>query len=358
MFTPEAEFVLGCSRTRLNAAALARLKALSEQGINWEAVVSIATAQGTAALVYHAIQKTDSLNSLAPAEVIAKLKNYYYSHLGRNLRLWKEFSAIQDCLRVNNIEVIPLKGIILGNLLYRNPALRPIFADIDILVRPEDAMPASRLLEELGYGAAGPCADYQKMFRKGPVLLDLHWNFLLSWLDRIDMPLVWQRARQTAVSGRQVKTLSSEDTLLTLSLQVRYDLPRIRLIRFCDINELLCADNSHLDWDYVIRAARDWQISGPLLFCLAICKKLFGTNVNGGILKTLSRHSWKKKALLFISQKAPLQILNKSLSFREGNLRKRLIKFLLIDNPADCLNIIRHQIRCSLRRRLPSCKTR
>ena len=48
------------------------------------------------------------------------------------------------------IDVVPLKGPVLGSALYQNKALKTS-TDLDLLVRPGDALRAKRLLESIGY---------------------------------------------------------------------------------------------------------------------------------------------------------------------------------------------------------------
>ena len=344
MFTPEAEFILALSRTTMAQQGSERLRLLEQPSLDWEKIISLSLSHGTAALVYRQINSCDFLAQRVPAEALTKLKNYYYANLARTLKLWQEFCCIDANFKKHNLGLIPLKGIILGNLVYRNPALRPIFADIDLLVRKNDLSRASALLAEMGFAPSlAPHIDYQKMFKKGTLLVDLHWGIVVPWLSRVNPETLWQRSRIQTLEHRQIRALSLEDMLLTLPLQMRYDFPFIKLLRFCDINEILSWEKSSLDWDYLIKGSRQYCLRGILLFSLFICQALFGSCLPRHLLQELCAGSPKRKTLLMFLKKMLAAVMDPDLQFRKGRSLNYLLKSFLIDHPADYFKIIWHK---------------
>ncbi len=78
------------------------------------------------------------------------LEQEYHNNLARNRLIYSDLAAILAAANRDDIEIMPLKGVLLAQQFYPDPALRPM-ADIDILVRPEHRTADGQLLTNLGY---------------------------------------------------------------------------------------------------------------------------------------------------------------------------------------------------------------
>ena len=133
-----------------------------------------------------------------------------------------------------SLDVIVLKGAALAETVYDSPALRP-FGDIDVLVRPEDALRAHGLLSALGYvcddhawagfRAGRSCeANFFQHNAQGPVVVELHTsllnNPLLSRAVHVDTDGLWRRALSACLAGQNARVLGPEDQIFHLCLHL------------------------------------------------------------------------------------------------------------------------------------------
>jgi len=78
------------------------------------------------------------------------LSTAYELNCDRVERIHAECRDILAACDREGVAVLPLKGLMLSDRYYDDPALRPM-ADLDLLVRPADLEPTALLLERLGY---------------------------------------------------------------------------------------------------------------------------------------------------------------------------------------------------------------
>ncbi|MGD0336266.1 MAG: nucleotidyltransferase family protein [Candidatus Omnitrophota bacterium] len=331
MLSPEIKFLLLSSRTSLDENSIAGLLDLTTRGLDWEKILSLSLYHGTAPLIYHSIVASVPLKKAVPEKILETLKNYYYANLSKTLKLWEEFCDIHDSFRNLRIELIPLKGIILGNTLYHNPALRSILADIDILIHKSDGTAASTSVKELGYnkGSFNP-GGHIGVFRKGQSMVELHYQFFPEGLNKIDTDALWERNKETIVDNRSLRVLSWEDNLLTLALQIRHDWPHVRIYRFCDINEILTQYKDVLDWEYLAQASKKSCIKNTLGFAIYAAGVFFDNGTTKRIAHNLF-HANSFRYNMLLSHLENCLIPGKQKLFHRQVSRWH--KILFIDNP-------------------------
>jgi hypothetical protein len=154
---------------------------------------------------------------------------------------------------------------VLASLAYGNLALRP-FGDLDLLVRQADVFRALELLHVHGYrsaldqtapggrrGSAIP-GQYACRFEAGDVLVEFHTERTLRYFPRpIDMENLAGRLQRVSMSGHFVRTFSTEDLLIFLSVHGSKHLWD-RLIWICDIAELL-QRSKEVNWQMALSLA-------------------------------------------------------------------------------------------------------
>lgn len=124
----------------------------------------------------------------------------------QNLKLGAELSQVLEVLARANISVIVLKGAALKVSVYDITDVRP-FADIDLLVRPEDWYDTCHALEKAGYLPVVVPPTFLSPFNSNDtgeltfegrygISIDLHWELVpVEWLRKIiliDLNHVWQ----------------------------------------------------------------------------------------------------------------------------------------------------------------------
>jgi hypothetical protein len=113
--------------------------------IRWERVKQMVAYHGIRPVFYEACRLADFSN--VESEEAERFTRFQAM---RNLITGKELSRILALLKLNDIKVIPYKGILFLEKLYQNSTLRES-SDMDIVVKPEDAVKALKLLVSDGY---------------------------------------------------------------------------------------------------------------------------------------------------------------------------------------------------------------
>ena len=128
-----------------------------------------------------------------------------------------------------HLPVIPLKGPVLAERLYGNPALRA-YGDLDLLVRRRDLAQAEALLTGLAFHSGGQADDYHRLWLRNSVHLELHHNVDHPLAFDFDIDRAWHRAVQSQFSGIPIQLLAPADELVYLCLHaVRHRFDRLCL---------------------------------------------------------------------------------------------------------------------------------
>ncbi len=136
-----------------------------------------------------------------------------------NLAALAEFRLVGRLLHDNGIPVMLLKGADYLIDLYDDPAER-VLTDVDLLVRPEDADRAARLLREHGYepevGADYPENRRFEMRRPGAgrCRFEIHWRLGLPRRSRIGQRAIWARSRSCELEQVPCRRLDVDDAVL------------------------------------------------------------------------------------------------------------------------------------------------
>jgi hypothetical protein len=281
---PEAELLLCCARTQMDAARAERIRVLLQEELDWDYMIWSALRHGMLPLLsWH-------LNSLCP-EAVPKasldLLREGLSAIARdNLFLTGELRKLLKLFAAHNIPALPFKGPSLAASVYGNLSLRH-FRDLDILVHKRDILSAKTLLLSQGYCLRSQLTDAQEAAllqsfheytfdrNDGRSTVDLHWRFLPSCFSfPLDLDHIWERLEQVPFAGTTVLSLPPEDLLLILCVHGTKD-RWSRLIWICDIAELIRA-HWRMDWKRVIAQARTLNSERKLLLGLYLANALLG----------------------------------------------------------------------------------
>jgi len=280
----EAQLLLCCARTELDDEARRRATSLISEELDWGYFVRLVARQRAVPLVHRCLEGA-GLEGV-PAGTISVLKQQHDHIARRNLFLTGRLVELLRIFAADDIRAIAYKGPAIAAVAYGSINLRQ-FWDLDLLVHPRDYRRARDLLVSRGgyrlrenYGWECSLVD-----RTGIAFVDLHryiapdvWPGAL-WFDRL-----WKR-RQSVASASGIQTLSAEDMLVVLTIQLRKDAwetKEVRLSKICDIAELL-RSQPDLDWDAVSAAARRLGCQRALSLALAVARELLGAPVNVAI---------------------------------------------------------------------------
>lgn len=297
------EILLLCTTAIISPETKTCLAQIISKPVDWKYFIELVTFHGTMPLIAHNLVNYD-FSSQIPQPYVKQMKNGYNGTVYRNVVLSHELSNILSAFNQHAIETIPLKGTILAETLYGNPCMRSV-VDIDILVHHADIPLAGTVLGRLGYKQPISESDHPfhgAPYRKNgsfPIILDLHWALDDSRLVAFTEDELWHRTVQTQFHGVPCLVLSPEDNLLFLANHLSKN--EIHLLKFLgDIAELLKKYEGTLDWDYIIKAARSWQIEVAVYYGLRRVRELLGAPVPVYSLEKLRPRVWRWWMLNFL----------------------------------------------------------
>lgn len=192
-----------------------------EFGGDAEAVLRETVRQGVAPVLWARLN-AQAWFACLPQVLRAGLAEEYHQNTARMVRFADELAAILGAAAQVSVPVIPLKGGLINFGLLPNPAERTM-ADLDVLIRPEDAAAMDEILRGLGY-AAPPRARFataRKYTRLGarvvrwqgehpdnPRAVEVHTDLRrVVWADFTAPDLTqafWQSARPLTLLGQPV----------------------------------------------------------------------------------------------------------------------------------------------------------
>jgi hypothetical protein len=292
-------FLWLCGRGTLSPAQRAALHAAGNalSPNEWASVAELAHPHRLGPLVFTHVSETGLLESVPPA-VQEQLRMAYRSALVMNRTLEIEGERALTKLAEHRIDAMMLKGVTLARRFYPALPLRPT-SDIDLLVRPQQAMSAIHALAMLGYRAhrgsehltSRHALRFQEMRLSNDrsVTVELHTTLVRSPSYRKSLSLreVWKRSGYCPVNGRPVRCLDVCDELTYLCLHYAVQHHAERLCWLTDIAQIF--ETTRDDWDQAtfIDHAIVARTALPVFMTLDAAASTLGLIVPGDALERL-----------------------------------------------------------------------
>ncbi len=280
---PEKQFLVCCSRTRLDAATTDEIRAALAQPLDWDLLISAAAEHGVAPLLLRHLSQISTI--VVSPEHFKRLKEHVRMASLRSLVLAAELIRVLDALFAAGVEAFPYKGPILAVQAYGDVALRE-FEDVDIVLRQRDIAAADRVLSELGYSREFPPifspngtsslipGEYNYRDRDRRLMVELHTEHTLRHFpSRPDIDELAARLAYVCLSGHDVRTFSPEDTLVFLCVHGAKDFWQ-RFIWVADVAQF-AASHPRIDWDRAYAFADAVRARRILHLGLALADRLF-----------------------------------------------------------------------------------
>jgi len=288
-----AEERLLCLLARLDAPeALGLPPTILDGPIDWDRLWTLAHRHEVVPLVWSRLRATPERRSRVPDVFATRAERRYLATMIRNAARVEELGRVLRAFADASIDVMPVKGPMIAETVYRDVALR-VFDDLDILVPPGRADAARDALLGLGYRTrATPRFEevdhrfhdlqYFRQVAGGELCLELHWDLWSPARFGSDVSGLWARSRTASVAGVAARVLGDEDVVLHLAIH-RTSAP-LRLRMVCDVAELVRDRGDDLDWDILVSRGELLGARTALHVVLALAANLLGAPVPSGVL--------------------------------------------------------------------------
>jgi Uncharacterised nucleotidyltransferase len=302
----EALLLICCASSVATPERTARLRAMVDEGVDWQRVSHMASVQAVMPLVYRYL--TSELEGALPPDATSGLRRAFYGNSVRNLHLARELVRLTALLERGGVEPLALKGPALAMTAYGAVTMRQ-FNDLDLLVRKSEVGRAAELLRAAGYAprAGYGLADLDRpgtyeiaMARAGALTdIDLHWRLIPPYFPlALDGEELWRRAVRIEIEGSPVRTLAPADHLLYLCAHgAKHGWQALGGI--CDLAELIRASSrasapslsqsSSIDWDELSARAERAAAYRALELGVLLAHELLDAAVPAGLLEAARR---------------------------------------------------------------------
>ena len=282
--------------------------------ISWDDIFYLASRHGVAPLFYRSLIEAGS--DTIPDGVLNTWKNRLRHEPIRNLFLAKELARIVTLLKQHKIPVLTLKGPALAQSVYKDINLRS-YGDLDILVNPKNFHQVQKLLITNGYSPQEKLSKLNKLSRKlylwqsgqlsfkrgaNVFYVDLHKSVMpLLYNYIVDFEHLWRRSESISLLQTTMRTCGPEDMLLILCYHGAKN--RWEMLKYaCDVAAFITA-RPELDWDQVLRTAREIRGERILYIGLSLAHSLFDSYFPEDILMVINRDRRAKKISSLLVEK-------------------------------------------------------
>lgn len=271
------------------------VRGAAERVADWARFAAVVERNRIVPLVRHALGRA---GVAVPQPVSGQLSHTARTVATRALELARESLRLQRAFDVAGLDALVLKGVPLGILAYGELAMKESW-DIDMLVAPEAAVEAMRLLEGLGYtGSLAHLDSHQlagfmrhakeaEFFHPGTgITAELHWG--LADNPRLLRGVgVKSDAQAVAMPGGQLRTLADNELFAYLAVHgAMHNWSRLKWL--ADLGALL-ARRSRGEISELYRFAEGVGAGRPAALALVLCDRLLGLGVDDELLRGLRR---------------------------------------------------------------------
>jgi hypothetical protein len=291
------------ARTGVDAEARAELLALLAGPLDWQLLWDQGHLHEVLPLVGRTFGELPATAGV-PDDLLGQLERRRVATALWSGMLTDELLRVLAAFDGENVEALPVKGAVLGAVVYGDPSLRPA-VDLDVLVQERDLAAARRILGALGFEqhedptfAAHSHAFHDPGFLRcvdgQTVRLELHRSLWGAEQFRPHRD-VFAVAANGVLGGVPVRILSAEDMLIHQVVHRARSPLRLRFL--CDVAEVLRRYETSLDWGLVVRLASDIRARTALSIALTLAARYLGAPEPPGI-EELMRTAPAKRALL------------------------------------------------------------
>jgi hypothetical protein len=256
--------------------------------LNWAAVLELGQEHGVQGMLAKRLE--DESYAGVPTAVREKLRGRMRAQQIFTLSLTAELFRVLDDFAVAHLDVIPVKGPVISQIAYGDPAMRS-FGDLDLLLRQQDMPAAIERMQACGFTPDFPVETVRNgkipgeyRFRKSDsgLLVELHTEKTFRHYPlpmRIDEMIA--RRRIVLLDGRGVPALSVEDEIVFDCVHGGKDFWE-RLMWVSDV-AAIATGCAQMDWEKALRFAHVVEAEGMLHTGLRLAADVFALKLPTGI---------------------------------------------------------------------------
>ncbi len=277
---------------------------------------------------------------------LPRLKGIFRRTWYKNQVLLNRLTDVLRLLQKNRIDVLTIKGAPLTARYYK-PAGRRMMHDLDILVRPKDALRSVQLLVSDNWTTMNP--EFPKLSEEClrtryathiqdniGIELDVHWYALSSCCYPVADRSFWSRAIQVRINDVETHTLSATDHLLHVCV---HGVTSHNTCPMRWITDALTILRSHdeVNWSALESEIRERHLVRPMRDVLSFLQSRFGASIPNKIIERLDllqvrkRETWGYWATTRVNQKSRAALVHLGTAYlrqTEGrNIRPSLAGF-------------------------------
>jgi hypothetical protein len=300
-FSPEHGFLLRLLQDNSEQDEVLRA---AVTGIDWQHLFTIAPSNLLPYLAYRL--SALGLDRYCSEELWQRARDVRRSAAARYLQLRRETSLLLALFASNGVELVVLKGVVLGRLVYPDPSLR-MMSDIDLLLRPRDAVRAIELAAAAGFTCpdrhqyAHPTVLRNKSRIRGQeislplqkpgslVLLELHTQLEIAQPSfDIATEDIWARAECALLDGIPIHLLEKHDFLFHLVLHLsRNHVFNLGLRPLLDVHLWVRMHRDRLDWEWLAAETVARGYAPWVYLSLKIARDALDTPIPAGFFASL-----------------------------------------------------------------------
>jgi len=262
--------------------------------LNWDTLLELADEHGVQGMLARRLDEAGytGVPAAAREKLLARVRA---QHLF-TLSLTAELFRILDDFSKAHIDAIPVKGPVISQLAYGDPALRS-FGDLDLLLRHRDIEAAIGRMKAMGFVLDAPVKALQAgkipgeyLFRKTgtPRLVELHTEKTFRhYPEPMQIEEMIGRKRRMQLDAREVPALSLEDEMVFDCVHGGKDFWE-RLMWVSDVAAIL-ATYPEIDWKKARGAAVEVGAERMLFTGLQLAAVVLGSRLPQGIAEAIQR---------------------------------------------------------------------
>ncbi len=261
---------------------------------HWPLVLDFCSRHGVALLLYEALKTKETL---LPDSVRSILSGTYFQSAIRSQRFESELQALSELFDDNRIPFIPLKGVVLSQWLYHDPAIRP-GVDLDILVPGTQFERAVNILQKRGYQtepgwhpvytlASKRTSHHRSLYHpQRRVAVELHHNLSSRCRSNfLDISHFWQNSTKARVGKHEYLMMSLTDHILYLSIH-NANHHWGSLLHLNDLATLM-VQNPDVDWQQVLDQSQRLGCRKRVLIGMALLRMIFKLDLPVIVVKAI-----------------------------------------------------------------------